>query len=71
MAAFQIPFTPTIGPGESKPSPSSKCATHRVPSAGFIVQWMLNYLLLLAIGLALETMISVLTQAFLPFFLIL
>ncbi|KAI5449661.1 hypothetical protein NCC49_004122 [Naganishia albida] len=53
MAAFQIPFTPTIGP------------------AGFIVQWMLNYLLLLAIGLALETMISVLTQAFLPFFLIL
>ena len=32
---------------------------------------MLNYLLLLAVGLALETMLSVLTQAFLPFFLIL
>jgi hypothetical protein len=40
-------------------------------AAGFIVQWMLNYLLLLSLGLALETMLSVLTQAFLPFFLIL
>lgn len=40
-------------------------------TAGFVVQWMLNYLLLLAVGLALETMLSVLTQAFLPFFLIL
>ncbi|KAJ9093876.1 hypothetical protein QFC21_006249 [Naganishia friedmannii] len=44
--------------------------TATVGHAGFVVQWMLNYLLLLAVGLALETMVSVLTQAFLPFFLI-
>ncbi|KIY45431.1 hypothetical protein FISHEDRAFT_66994 [Fistulina hepatica ATCC 64428] len=37
--------------------------------AGFIVFWMLNYVAMLALGIALESMITVLTVRFIPFFL--
>ncbi|KAJ7167927.1 hypothetical protein C8R46DRAFT_951059 [Mycena filopes] len=38
--------------------------------AGFVIFWMLNYLNMLACGLALEIMFSLLTPRFTPFFLI-
>jgi len=44
--------------------------TAAVGRAGFVVLWALNYVALLAVGLAIETMLSVLTPKFLPFFLI-
>ncbi|KAJ7841771.1 hypothetical protein B0H13DRAFT_2255792 [Mycena leptocephala] len=40
-------------------------------SAGFIVFWMLNWIGMLACGLALEAMITLLTARFTPFFLLL
>ncbi|KAJ7453212.1 hypothetical protein FB451DRAFT_1342589 [Mycena latifolia] len=39
-------------------------------SAGFIIFWMLNWISMLACGLVLEAMITVLTARFIPFFLI-
>ncbi|KAJ7651154.1 hypothetical protein FB45DRAFT_31982 [Roridomyces roridus] len=43
----------------------------RFGSAGFVIFWMLNWLGMLACGLALEAMLTLLTQRFVPFFLIL
>ncbi|KAJ7907285.1 hypothetical protein B0H13DRAFT_1618579 [Mycena leptocephala] len=40
-------------------------------SAGFVVFWMLNWIGMLACGLALEAMITLLTARFTPFFLLL
>ncbi|KAJ7136852.1 hypothetical protein C8R44DRAFT_838261 [Mycena epipterygia] len=42
----------------------------RFGSGGFVVFWMLNWIGMLACGLALEAMITVLTVRFVPFFLI-
>ncbi|KAJ7453213.1 hypothetical protein FB451DRAFT_673327 [Mycena latifolia] len=42
----------------------------RFGSAGFVIFWMLNWIGMLACGLALEAMITVLTVRFVPFFLI-
>lgn len=39
--------------------------------AGFVIFWMLNYVGMLSVGLALEAMITLLTQRFIPFFMIL
>ncbi|KAJ7641202.1 hypothetical protein FB45DRAFT_353578 [Roridomyces roridus] len=43
----------------------------RFGSAGFVIFWMLNWLGMLACGLALEAMLTLLTQRFVPFFLML
>ncbi|KAJ7651272.1 hypothetical protein FB45DRAFT_1018623 [Roridomyces roridus] len=43
----------------------------RFGSAGFDIFWMLNWLSMLACGLALEAMLTLLTQRFVPFFLML
>lgn len=40
-------------------------------SAGFIVFWMVNYIGMLSLGLALEAMITLLTVRFVPFFMLL
>ncbi|KAJ7706689.1 hypothetical protein B0H17DRAFT_1156325 [Mycena rosella] len=42
----------------------------RFGSAGLVIFWMLNWIGMLACGLALESMITVLTVRFVPFFLI-
>ncbi|KAK0222406.1 hypothetical protein IW262DRAFT_1474117 [Armillaria fumosa] len=39
--------------------------------AGFVIFWMLNFVGMLAVGLALEAMITLLTTRFVPFFMIL
>ncbi|KAL0572822.1 hypothetical protein V5O48_009150 [Marasmius crinis-equi] len=39
-------------------------------TGGFVVFWMLNYIGMLAVGLALEAMITLLTVRFIPFFMI-
>lgn len=41
-----------------------------VGKAGFVVLWMLTWITLFAVGLAMESMISLLTPRFFPFFLI-
>ncbi|KAL5507147.1 hypothetical protein ACEPAH_6603 [Sanghuangporus vaninii] len=38
---------------------------------GFVIYWMMNWAGMLSLGLALEAMITILTPAFIPFFLIL
>ncbi|KAL5523910.1 hypothetical protein ACEPAG_8083 [Sanghuangporus baumii] len=38
---------------------------------GFIIYWMMNWAGMLSLGLAMESMITILTPAFIPFFLIL
>jgi len=38
--------------------------------SGFMVFWMLNYVGILSVGLALETMVTVLTIRFIPFFML-
>ncbi|KAJ6448361.1 hypothetical protein C8R45DRAFT_850375 [Mycena sanguinolenta] len=43
----------------------------RFGDAGFVIFWMLNWAGMLACGLALEAMITILTMRFIPFFLIL
>ncbi|KAF7364086.1 DUF3533 domain-containing protein [Mycena sanguinolenta] len=43
----------------------------RFGDAGFVIFWMLNWAGMLACGLALEAMITLLTMRFIPFFLIL
>ncbi|KAJ7184955.1 hypothetical protein C8R46DRAFT_468661 [Mycena filopes] len=43
----------------------------RFGSAGLVIFWMLNWIGMLACGLALEAMITILTVRFVPFFLIL
>ncbi|KAK0444661.1 uncharacterized protein EV420DRAFT_997530 [Desarmillaria tabescens] len=40
-------------------------------SAGFVIFWMLNFVGMLSVGLALEAMITLLTIRFMPFFMIL
>ncbi|TFK21059.1 hypothetical protein FA15DRAFT_598573 [Coprinopsis marcescibilis] len=40
-------------------------------SRGFIILWMLNWIGMLSVGLALESMITILTPRYIPFFLIL
>ncbi|KIY69434.1 hypothetical protein CYLTODRAFT_372746 [Cylindrobasidium torrendii FP15055 ss-10] len=40
-------------------------------SAGFVIFWMLHFLAMSALGLALESMITLLTPRFIPFFVIL
>ncbi|KAJ7137580.1 hypothetical protein C8R43DRAFT_1072257 [Mycena crocata] len=42
----------------------------RFGAAGFVIFWMLNWIGMLACGLALEAMITLLTVRFIPFFLI-
>ncbi|KAL1690683.1 hypothetical protein GGG16DRAFT_55197 [Schizophyllum commune] len=43
----------------------------RYGHAGFVIFWMVNYVGMLALGLALEAMITLLTVRFIPFFLLL
>jgi len=40
-------------------------------SAGFVIFWMLNWVGMLSLGLALESLITILTVRFIPFFLLL
>ncbi|KAF8802870.1 hypothetical protein BYT27DRAFT_7145655 [Phlegmacium glaucopus] len=44
--------------------------TNRFGHAGFIIFWMLNFCGMLAVGLALESVIPLLTTKFIPFFLL-
>ncbi|KJA21331.1 hypothetical protein HYPSUDRAFT_42197 [Hypholoma sublateritium FD-334 SS-4] len=44
--------------------------SHKFGSSGFLVFWMLNYVGMLALGLALESLITLLTVKFIPFFML-
>ncbi|KAF9036964.1 hypothetical protein BDZ89DRAFT_1061652 [Hymenopellis radicata] len=44
--------------------------TRKFGHSGFLVFWMVNYVGMLAVGLALEAMLSLMTQRFVPFFMI-
>ncbi|PFH46404.1 hypothetical protein AMATHDRAFT_69895 [Amanita thiersii Skay4041] len=45
--------------------------THRFGDGGFMIFWMLNWNSMVAIGLAIEALLPLLTMRFLPFFLVL
>jgi len=40
-------------------------------ASGFVIFWMLNWIGMLSVGLALESMITILTTKFIPFFMLL
>ncbi|KAJ7737932.1 hypothetical protein B0H16DRAFT_1730099 [Mycena metata] len=61
--AFQLPF-------DRRPWMWTLTRTDRFGSAGLVIFWMLNWIGMLACGLALESMITILTVRFVPFFLI-
>ncbi|KAF9484292.1 hypothetical protein BDN70DRAFT_989742 [Pholiota conissans] len=44
--------------------------SHKFGHSGFLVFWMLNYVGMLALGLSLEAMITLLTVRFIPFFML-
>jgi len=44
--------------------------TRKFGHGGFVILWMLNYVNMLAVGLALESLMTLLTQKFLPFFML-
>ncbi|KAF5345082.1 hypothetical protein D9756_011160 [Leucocoprinus leucothites] len=44
--------------------------THKFGRSGFLVFWMMNYCGMLALGLAIESMLTLLTPTFVPFFLL-
>lgn len=81
-ASLPLSGSRSITPSEERESPVVVCNHVRVDSnsrliqsplwtnSGFVVDWALNYVTLLALGLAFETMISILTAKFLPLFLI-
>ncbi len=39
-------------------------------NAGFVILWMLNFVAMCAVGLAMESMITIMTPRFIPFFVI-
>ncbi|KAF9523174.1 hypothetical protein CPB83DRAFT_898993 [Crepidotus variabilis] len=45
--------------------------SHKYGRAGFLVFWMLQYIGMLSVGLALESLITILTARWIPFFMIL
>ncbi|PPR06512.1 hypothetical protein CVT24_002626 [Panaeolus cyanescens] len=45
--------------------------TRRYGHGGFLVFWMLNWIGMLAVGMALESMITILTPRYIPFFMLL
>lgn len=84
-ASLPLSGSRSITPSEERKSPVvvcddvqvglklSSCPILRSPlwtRSGFVVDWALNYVTLLALGLAFETMLSILTAKFLPLFLI-
>ncbi|KIM36235.1 hypothetical protein M413DRAFT_31832 [Hebeloma cylindrosporum] len=44
--------------------------TRKFGHGGFMIFWMLNYVNMLAVGLALEALLTLLTQKFIPFFML-
>jgi len=44
--------------------------TRKFGHGGFVILWMLNYVNMLAVGLALESLLTLLTQKFMPFFML-
>ena len=50
--------------------PNIKKSFYRFGHSGFLIFWMVNFVGMLSVGLALEAMVTLMTTRFIPFFLI-